>query len=174
MLLPLTWSLNMPCLGNLLLAGAIMYLLTYRCTGDRFASSLAAVAFALNGFTFNCLMWISNMGALGWMPWTILFVERAWREGGRAILWAALIGTLQMLSGAPEIILMTWAILAALWLGHILTRSVPAKASTSRLAVTILLISGLCAIQLLPFLELVRHSDRQAGASTGAWAMPSW
>ena len=39
---------------------------------------------------------------------------------------------------------------------------------------TILLITGLCAVQFLPFFELVRYSDRQVSESTGAWAMPSW
>src|SRR2546423_14374663 len=44
-LLPLPWSLNIVCLGHLLLAGWGMYLLAFRWTGNRFASSISAVAF---------------------------------------------------------------------------------------------------------------------------------
>src|ERR1041385_448804 len=172
--LPLPWSLNMLCLGHLVLAGYGMYLLAFRWTGHRFASSLAAIAFALNGFTFNCLMWISNMGALGWMPMSILLVERAWREGGRFLIWAGLVATMQMLSGAPEIILMTWLILGTLCLSQVVMRLLSARSSLMRLSVVVAIVAGVCAIQLLPFFELVSQSDRRAAEGSAAWSMPSW
>lgn len=175
LLLPLPWSVNMLCLGHLMLAGYGMYCLTFRWTRNRVASSVAAVGYALNGFTFNCLMWISNMGALAWMPLTVLFVERAWREGGRRrIIGACVVAAMQMLSGAPEIILITWMMLATLWLSQTITRVAPFKPSAVRFGGIAMLVAGLCAVQILPFLELVTQSDRRVDGGTSVWSLPSW
>src|SRR6185436_15213463 len=78
--------------------------------------SIAALVFAWNGLTLHALMWPNNMAALGWMPWVVLAMERAWREGGRRVFAGALIGAMQMLTGAPEIILLTWLIVGVFWL----------------------------------------------------------
>src|SRR5207302_2254502 len=83
LLLPLPWSLSYFCLGHLVLAGLAMYFLAYRWTGDRFAASLAGLAYALNGLSFNALMWTSILAGLAWLPLVILFAERAWQKGGR-------------------------------------------------------------------------------------------
>src|SRR5690242_9256824 len=48
-LLPLRWSLGFFSLAHLLLAGASMYALTHRWTGNRIAASFAALTFAANG-----------------------------------------------------------------------------------------------------------------------------
>lgn len=107
-LLPLPWALNILGLGHLVLAGVGMYLLAWRWTQNRLAASIAGVAFGLNGLLLNCLLWTSNLAALSWQPWVILAVTSAWqRGGGRRLAGAALAGAMQMLSGAPEIILFT-------------------------------------------------------------------
>jgi len=108
------------------------------------------------------------------MPLTILFVERAWREGGRRIISAAAVAALQMLSGAPEIILMTWLMLGTLWLIQMIRGLVALKRSVLRLGAVAAAVMGLCAIQILPFLELLAQSDRQADGGTGAWSLPVW
>ena len=116
LLLPLPWSLNIFCLAHLLLAGAGMYALAAHWTARPLAAAVAGLAFAFNGLTLHCLMWPNNIAALGWMPWLVLLASRAVNEGGRTLLLAALVGALQMLSGAPELILLTWALIGALWL----------------------------------------------------------
>src|ERR1017187_3269680 len=83
--------------------------------GNSFAAAFAGVAFAFNGLTLNLLMWPSHIATLSWMPWVVLAVELAWREGGQKIILAAFIGALQMLAGGPEIIFLTWILLLALW-----------------------------------------------------------
>ena len=135
---------------------------------------MAGLAYALNGLTFNCVMWTSNLAALSWLPLVMLCVERAWREGGRRIVPAVFVGALQMLSGAPEIILLTWFLVGTLWLGQAWGKSTPLAASASRLALIVALISALAAVQLLPVFELLQQSDRDPGRGNGAWAMPSW
>jgi hypothetical protein len=172
-LFPLPWSLNLFCLAHLLLAGLGMYWLAFRWTQNRFAASFAGLAYALNGLSTNCLMWTSNLAALAWLPIVVLCVERTWREGRRRILLAAVCSTLQMLSGAPEIIMLTWVLLATLWLGQVGTRSIPLKRSALHTGLVAALTFLLCAPQLLPFLELLRHGAR-GGQGGGLWAMPLW
>ncbi len=122
LLLPLPWSLNVFCLAHLLLAGAGMYALAAHWTARPLAAAVAGLAFAFNGLTLHCLMWPNNLAALGWMPWLVLLASRAVNEGGRTLLLAALVGALQMLSGAPEVILLTWALIGALWVAAALSR----------------------------------------------------
>src|SRR5206468_4028257 len=104
-----SWSLAVFCLLHQFLAGMGMFWLASRWTGNRLAASVAGVAYAFNGMTLNCLMWPNNIAALGWMPWVILVAQRAWTNGGgRNIAAAVTVAAMQMLSGAPEIVLLTW------------------------------------------------------------------
>jgi hypothetical protein len=173
LLLPMPWSLSLFCLGHLFLAGLGMYFLGYRWTGNRLAAAVAGIAFGYNGLTWHSLMWPNDIAALGWMPWVILTADRAWREGGRHIAVAALAGAMQMLSGAPEIILFTWFIAGTFWAAEWFT----AKISVARLARRGLgvgmLVSGLAAAQLLPFIDLLAHSQRDSSYSDAQWAMPA-
>jgi len=106
--LPLTWSLSFFCLLHLWFAGLGMFQLARRWTGNDFAAAFAGVAFSFNGLTLNLLMWPSHIATLSWMPWVVLAVESAWREGGRKVFLAAVAGAMQMLAGGPETIFLTW------------------------------------------------------------------
>ncbi len=178
LLLPLPWSLNLFCLLHQVLAGAGMYLLAERWTGSRLAAAVAGLGFAFNGLTLNCLMWPNNIAALGWMPLVILFGERAFRGDGRAVLAAALVGATQMLTGAPEIILFTWGTLglfAVGWSREERRAGRDWRRAVGRLALTGVIVAGLAALQLAPFLELLRNSHRSTGQADAAmWSMPAW
>ena len=193
LLFPLPWSLNFYCLAHQFLAGVGMYCLAYCWVNNRLAAAVAGVAFAFNGLTLNCLMWPNNIAALGWMPWVILCVERARQTGGKWVLVAAMVGALQMLAGAPEVISLTWFTAAALWLGSLASafrtsenRGLPPHAPAEKQAVgpssahvirflgVVVLVSGLCAAQLLPFFELLRACDRTPAFAGNYWAMPPW
>ncbi len=190
LILPLRWSLSFFCLLHLFWAGLGMYLLAYRWTGHRFAAAVAGLLFAFNGFSLNLLMWPSHIATLSWMPWVILLVERAWMEGGRKCVGAALVGALQMLAGGPETILFTWLLLSALWLGRVAqvfrnSGRAPADLGTQqqtvrlssllwRFPIVVGLVSALAAAQLLPFLDLTAHSQRQVGYADSRWALPPW
>ncbi len=142
-------------------------------TGNRLAASVAGVVFAFNGLTWHSLMWPNDIAGLGWMPWVVLASERAWREGGRRVAVAALVGALQMLTGAPEIILLTWVFLGVLWLGQVYLAKVSRRQLILRAMAVTILVAGVAAAQLLPFLDLLGHSHRDSGFSdTSGWAMP--
>jgi hypothetical protein len=174
LLFPLPWSLNYFCLAHLFLAGMGLYALAKRWTGDGFAASVAGLAYVFNGVAFSCLLWPNYTVALGWMPWVVLCVERSWAAGGRAVVWAAVVAALQLLSGVPEIILLTWLLVGTLWLREWTTRGAARLALVKRLFVVVLLAAGLTAAQLLPFFDLLAHSQRDTAFGTSKWAMPVW
>ena len=174
LLFPLSWSLSVYCLLHQFLAGLGMYWLARRWTASGLAASLASVAFAFNGLTLNCLMWPNNIAALGWMPWVVLCAERGWQRGGRWLIAAAAVGAVQLLTGAPEIIFLTWLLLAAVaaefWWRQ--------KSLRIRLVPRVLIIpclsAALSAVQLLPFLDLLTHSQRDEHFADSYGAMPAW
>ena len=160
---PLSWSLGVFGLGHLFLAGMGMYFLARRWTGNQLAAAVAGVAFAFNGLSWHMLVWVSNLAAWAWMPWVVLAVEWAWRKGGgRPIALAALAGGVQLLTGSPEIIFLTWCVVGGSWLLDFWRGAEPRGKLLGRVLAAGGLAAGLAAAQLLPFLELLRHSNRDA------------
>jgi hypothetical protein len=176
LLLPLTWALSFFCLAHLVWGGLGMYLLARQWTGNRLAGALAGVVFAFNGLNLNFLMWPSHVATFSWLPWLMWLAPAGWQEGGRKLAWAILAGTLQMLAGGPETILLTWAILTLLAAGDWVRRTGPRGKLVLRFGGMVVLISLMCAAQLLPFLELLRNSQRDSSylASSHDWSMPIW
>jgi hypothetical protein len=174
LLLPLTWSLSFFCLLHLWFAGFGMYRLARRWTGNNFAAAFAGMAFAFNGLTLNLLMWPSHIATLSWMPWVVLTVESAWREGRRKVILAALVGALQMLAGGPETILFTWLFLLILWIQQFAKGESPRARMLWSFPVIVAVVMLLAAAQLLPFLDLAAHSQREAGFADTRWSMPAW
>jgi hypothetical protein len=142
--------------------------------GNNFGAAFAGVAFAFNGFTLNLLMWPSHMATFAWMPWVVLAAKPAWREGGRRMIWAALFGAMQMLAGGPEIIFLTWLLILAFWIRQFVTEGPLRAAMIWRFLLVVALVVALTAAQLLPFLDLVAHSQRDSGYADLRWSMPGW
>jgi hypothetical protein len=172
LLAPVSWSLSFFCLLHLEIAGLGMYFLAHRWANNRLAAAIAGLAFAFNGLALNLLIWPSHVATYSWMPWVLWAAERTWREGGRWVLWAALVGTMQILAGGPETIVFTWALVGALWGLECVSRRVPPN-SVLRLALVVLLVGALAAPQLLPFIQLAHLSQRGLGEGTGMWSLPA-
>ena len=172
-LLPLPWSLNFFCLFHLFLAGLGMYVLARNWTGSPLGAAIAGTAFAFNGLSLCALMWPNNVSALGWMPWVVLTATRAFRDGGcRTLASAALVGAMQVLTGAPEVILFTWIFVA----GFCVVETWQAEHKgrvLARFGWLALLVAGLSAAQLLPFGQLVAESHRDTNYGS-RWSMPGW
>jgi hypothetical protein len=186
LMLPLNWSLSFFSLLHLWWAGLGANFLARRWTKNNFAAAFAGTAFAFNGFTLNLLMWPSHMATFSWLPWVLLAAEAAWREGGKKIPLAAFAGALQMLAGGPETILLTWLLTSAFWLQQFISGggdvSSPAGSATGasplriamlwRLPLVVVLVVSLSAVQLLPFLDLVAHAQRETGYTDLRWSLP--
>jgi len=170
--LPLQWSLSCFSLLHLWFAGFGMFLLARRWTGHSSAAAFAGAAFAFNGFTLNLLMWPSHIATFSWLPWVVLAAESAGREGGRKILLAAFAGALQMLAGGPETIFLTWLLVSALWLRQFLQANTSRARLLWRYPLVVVLVFALSAAQLLPFLDLVAHAQRETGYTDLRWSMP--
>jgi len=123
LLLPLTWSLPFFCLAHMWWGGWGMYFLAHRWTGNRLAAGVAGVVFCFNGLMQNFLMWPSHVATFAWLPWVLWLVPEGWRAGGRKLVLAVLVASLQMLAGGPETILFTWLLLLLLAVGEWLTGS---------------------------------------------------
>jgi hypothetical protein len=106
------------------------------------------------------------------MPWVVLAVEGAWRKGSKKIPVAAFAGAMQMLAGGPETIFLTWLILSALWLQQFIKSETPRISMLWRFPTIVLLVIALSAAQLLPFLDLVAHAQRESGYTDLRWSMP--
>lgn len=175
-LLPPAWAVPMFVLLHQFAGGFGMYWLVRRWVGDRTAATGAAVLFAFNGLTLCFLMWPNNIAALGVAPWLLLALDAAVERGGRYVVVASFVAALQVLAGAPEVILFTWL------LGGLLVLC-PESLSLPRIlrgygrcAAVGLLTLGLTAVQLLPFAGFLLVSQRQ-GAYAAAeydWALPGW
>ena len=173
LIFPLSWSLGVFNLAHMFLAGMGMYFLAHRWTGNRLAASVAGLVYAFNGLSWTALMWSNDSAALGWMPWVVLCLERAWREGGgRNLVVAALVGMMQMLTGAPEIIILTWFAAGVFWLMEWMGGGIPRRRMLWRFLGVGMLVAGLAAAQLLPFLDLLAHSQRDRNYGDTEWSMP--
>ncbi len=135
-----------------------------------FAAAAAGLVYAFNGFTLSCLVWPHYLAAVGWAPW-ILYAMGAIGKGSRKnIALAAMAGAMQMLTGAPELILMTWFFAGLLLLWENLEK--PLKA-IGRFLLATLLTAGLAAVQLFPFFQLLIYSDRTSALADDRWPMPA-
>jgi len=173
-LLPMPWSLNYFLLGHILLGGSGMYRLAHYWFGSRLAASVAALVFAWNGLSLQFLMWPCHNAALAWMPWVVLHCERAGKEGGRRVYWAALAAACQMLTGSPETILLTWLIVAVCFVRNVAQKEQSFLASGGRLLWLVALAGTLSAVQLLPTLDFLAHGDRTRAFGSGVWSLPPW
>src|ERR1035437_144294 len=163
--LPMPWSLNFALFLHLLLGGWGMYALARRWGADGFAASFAGLAFAFNGVSFSCFQWSNYIASLGWLPWVVLAVTEAWRNGGRWLALAAIVSALQVLTATPELTLLGWLFLAALWLAELFSGNIKFWSSARRVALVILLAAGLTMIQMLPFFDLLGHARLGLGQS---------
>ncbi len=173
LVLPLSWSLGVFCLLHLFWGGLGMFYLVRSWTGNHFAAAFAGIVFAFNGLMLNSLMGPSTIASLGWMPWVVWLTERAWREGGKMIILAALAGALQMLAGGAETVILTWAFLGSLGLIALVRAGASRGKIFLRASLVVLLISGLSAAQLLPFFELLDDSRSKEIISAALWPMPA-
>ncbi len=88
---------------------------------------------------------------------------------------AVLGGAMQMLAGAREMIVFTWTMLGVLWLGEVWQGKIPFWRGLRRFVLIVILITGLSAIQLLPFFDLLKYSDRGSTyLIADVYPMPVW
>jgi hypothetical protein len=161
------------CLFHQWLAGVGAYSLAKRWGANPLGCSVGGVIYSFSGFMLGCLIWPNYSASLAWMPWVILLAERGFQRGGRSFFLACLAGSMQMLSGTPEVILLTWVGVAALLAVNVIDKNVSAWKGFYRLAGIVAFVSSISAAQIFPFLELLRGSQRDTSFGNSSWSMPS-
>lgn len=174
LLLPLPWSLSLFCLVHFWLAGMGMHALVRSWFRSNTAAAVGGIGFVFCGLLLSSLKWPNVIAAFAWMPWIIWAIRLALAEGGRRIPLAALLGSMQMLTGTPEMILFTWTMASILCLGEQPSTRFAPLVRLARLALLVMLVSALCAAQLLPFLDLLQNSQRSRDFGGPDWNMPIW
>lgn len=174
LVLPPLAAFNLEIVLHLALAGVATYLLARALDLRPPAALVAALVYEFCGPTLSLVNLLNRLIATPWTPlmllfWHLLLVDRR----ARWFVAAACAGALQVLAGFPELTVFTFALLAV-W-------SLPSEASRiprkKRLALFLglaLATSGLAAVQILPTLELLKHTARGQGlgaASALAWSV---
>lgn len=173
--LPLPWAENFLVLTHLWLGGVGMFWLLRRWNRSEFAAGFAAFAFVFNGVTLSCTQWGNYIASLAWLPWVVGCVIGAWRQGGHWLALGAIAAAMQVLTATPELTLLTWIFIGLLWISDLFSREVRFVVSASRISPVIVLAAGITMIQMLPFFDLLAHSQRDAAnADSTVWAMPAW
>ncbi len=197
-LLPMPWSANFFQIFHMFCGGCGMFWLLRRWGMSGFACGFGGFAYVFNGVTLSCLMWISYTAFLAWCPWVLGCTMAAWRQGGWWIPLAALASSMQVLAGAPELTVLFWLLVGVLWLANTLRRtdllgetnpaSATARASQDhsalwtvrfwpslrRLSLVVVLAAGITMVQMLPFWDLLAHSERNRNFGDNTWAIPGW
>lgn len=145
LVLPFEAAYTLFLLVHVVILGWGAYLLFAR-TASQGAALVGATALMLCGPTLSLLDINNNLATLAWVPLVLwCAAERSWRRGAFALSMA-------FLGGEPF-----FAAVAALLFLIVAGRSMK----------TVLLAGvatiGITAVQLFPFLEVIRHSDRAAG-----------
>lgn len=172
--LPVAWFASLFVVMHLFWGGVGVFWLCRRWQISLFGATFAAIAFIFNGVTLSCLQWNNYIACLSWLPWVVGCVMAAWLSGGRWMVWAALAAAMQVLTATPELTVLTWLFLGVLWLGSLGSRETKFIPSVGRLTAVVGLAAGLTMVQMLPFFDLLAHSQRSAQSNFTAWAVPSW
>lgn len=137
------------------------------------AAALGAVAFALSGPVFSMLDVGNNLTTFAWIPATLACAlarrdeDTRWPRGALAVMLA-----LMFLGGEPFLAAIGWVAVAVALLAGRFRRGALDAAATFAIALL------LSAAQLLPFLAMLRGSDRASGlgadALTNSLALSDW
>jgi hypothetical protein len=170
LLLPLDLAFNWTIILHFFLAAVFTYMLM-RELGTSTQGALAAVlAFLFSGYLISVHNLLNTLLSVSWFPLVIFCGYRLVQRGQAR--WAVASGAslcFMFLGGGVEIVFFALASLLALCL---YPQLLPIGSEQNRpnlqqrlalLGLAVILFLGLALVQLLPFLEFYRHSDRFGG-----------
>ncbi len=176
-ILPVNLAIGLYAVAAVWLAGVGMLLLGHFLTRSWPAALIAALAFCFNGFV-AARLWaghITLIATYAWTPW--LLWAAAWSTYRKTRASAILAGVpfgLAALAGHPTSLIYV----GLLWLAFTIYLGWSGKAwrwVTYQFALSLLAGLMLCAVQMIPFLELIKASEHAAGQLADGsfqWSMP--
>lgn len=152
-------------------AAIFIYLLLRSLSFTGYGSFIGAITFTFSGYLVSSVSYLTTLSAVIWLSLAVLLFQKALIN--KSYLWTVLLGItlgLQFLSGQPEIVYITGLILVSYAVYQFITTARPGKLFILKRAWVVLLssfalMSLLVAVQLLPFLELIKLSHRSETVS---------
>lgn len=170
------WLIELWTIFHLFLAGLFMYYLADYLINEgqnkiqlNSAALLAAIAFMFSGFFIGHLKHVAQITTACWLPLIFLFLYKSCREQKMIYsVYAGVFWGLSLLSGHLQIVyhFSFWLGLFMLWelANNLSNKKIFLKIIASGVIMTTIALS-LAAVQLLPFLEFLKYSTRQAVAT---------
>lgn len=159
-------AFNIDIVLHVFLAALFLYLLARALEFNKPASLTGALIYAFCGYTLSLLnIW---MPVFAYTPLVLLLWHR-YCTGGRSIWFglAVAAGVLQVLAGHPEFVIVGNLLVLAWTAAYPYARK---RRVLAMWALYALFVVGICLIQLVPAIELVRESSRSHGVSYFAFS----
>ncbi|OPY78935.1 MAG: Bacterial membrane protein YfhO [Syntrophorhabdus sp. PtaU1.Bin153] len=168
--LPFNVAWNWLIILHFALAGFATYLLLRYFRASAGAALLGGVIFMLSGYLISVHNLLPHLFASAWLPLAMItFLKYFETRYPKYLVLSALFLAVQFCAGAPEMVLMSIAVLSMLtafapsFLPVGPAKSLSFLTRTGALVLVLLLFLLLSSVQLLPFLELKSQSIRTAG-----------
>lgn len=178
-ILPFDLGFNVFLIAHIFLAGLFTYMLSRRWGYCESASFFTAISFMFGGYMVSVINLATTLSSVIWLPLILYFFDRALAEQRRLPLsLSAVFLGIMFLGGEPSIFYSTvWVLFfysVFYWLNG--KNLVLFKKCAFTFLAAVLAGVLLSAIQLFPFAELMRHSDRVIGAAPyeelTRWSLP--
>jgi Bacterial membrane protein YfhO len=177
LLLPFPFGFNFFLLAHYLIAISGFWILLRGRGVSRASAMIGALTFALGGYLVSMLSVTNGLQSSAWSPWALALwmqrVEDRPRHPGRGVA-LTLVLALQLLGGAPEVLLMTLLLMG----GWTLYRTLRRPRLLARLALallgTVCLAVLFTSFQTLPTFEYMSQSDRSVALSydvASSWSL---
>ncbi|OPX97033.1 MAG: Bacterial membrane protein YfhO [Syntrophorhabdus sp. PtaB.Bin006] len=168
--LPFNIAWNWLIILHFALAGFATYLLLRYFRASTGAAFLGGVIFMLSGYLISVHNLLPHLFAVAWLPLTMITLLKHFETTyPKYLVLSSLLLAVQFCAGAPEIAVMSIAVLSILavfapsFFAEIPAKSLSFSARVGSFGLILVLFLLLSSVQLLPFLELKSQSIRSAG-----------
>ncbi|PIP68660.1 MAG: hypothetical protein CO035_07980 [Candidatus Omnitrophica bacterium CG_4_9_14_0_2_um_filter_42_8] len=172
LLFPYPQAFNYFIISHIFLAGLFTYILMREWGHSTYASFLSAIVFMFSGYIISVINLLASLASCVWLPLVILFYERAVKKDRiKNSVITGVFMALMFLGGEPIILYSTFFILV---FSTYAVERVPPRRWGRCLLLAVCVFLGLCAFQILPFLEFLKHTSRNLMDFNEAsmWSMP--
>lgn len=161
---PFDFAFNFFLIFHVFLAGLFTYLLCRHWNYKRSASLLAAIIFMLGGYMVSMVNLPTTLSSVVWFPLVLLFFDKALAAGGaQNMAITALSLAVMFLGGEPSIFYCTVLVLmfyAVFFAKNNDNRGAMLKTVSFRYIFVVLLGALIVAVNVFPFIEFIKYSDR--------------
>ncbi len=164
--LPFNVAWNWLIILHFFFAGITMYTFLRYLKAGKEAAFLGGATFMLSGYLLSVHNLLPHLFAVSWFPLILMYFLKYCDRGGiKSVVYTAIFLTIQFLSGAPEISVMTvLAVIVLLFFADSFNQEPTGFLHRAKgLALVLVLFALMSCVQFLPFYELSYHSIRKGG-----------